>query len=167
MPATPVRLEIRKGEPVEVDFACGPRSLRFSICRRDVGDDGGHTVALVGPLGGARPGAEEAVEPPEILRFDLFRRDPHYHVPSSEPKQIDIDRARDGDAVEFALAAIGTRLGDLIDRAGHSELAASLDPASLAGLAERVRAAVAAAPEPTTSYWIELPMPPAQPVGPR
>jgi hypothetical protein len=145
----PERLEIRIGEPVEVEF----ERLRFSVRRREVGEDGGHTIEVSGPVAG---------EPAELLRFDLFRRGPHYHVPATNPSQIDLDPVRDGDPLEFVVACLRDRLAALLAQAQFPELASSigaLGPAALAGLAERVRAAVKAAPEPSSSYEIELPAP--------
>jgi hypothetical protein len=135
-------LEIRTGEPVEV--TCG--SLCFSIRRREVGEDGGVTIALLGPVEG------QAVE---LLRFDLFRLAPHYHVPSSNPAQIEID-PRAGEPLEFALSCIRDRLAELLREAGHPELARSVEGSALGAVAERLREAVRAAPEPSSVQRIEL-----------
>jgi hypothetical protein len=150
----PSYLEIRVGEPVQVDAELRPARLRASVRRREVGDDGGHSIELSGALGG---------EPAELLRFDLFRRDPHYHVPAGDPAQIDVDRARDGEPLEFALACLRERLPALLERAKFPELAEALvevPPAALAAFADRVRDAVKSAPEPSSSYRIELPSEP-------
>jgi hypothetical protein len=144
-------LEVRIGEPVELEAELYPGRLRVCVRRREVGDDGGVSVELLGALEG---------EPVELLRFDLFRREPHYHVPASNPTQIALDPARDGDLLEFALTCVRERLPELLARAEFPELArgvAALPPAALADLAERLRAAVRAAPEPSSSYQIELP----------
>ncbi len=93
----PAYLEIHVGEPVEVDADLRPGRLRVSVRRREVGDDGGFTLELSGAVAG---------EPAELLRFDLFRRDPHYHVPASNPAPIDLDPARDGEPLEFAIACL-------------------------------------------------------------
>src|SRR5262245_13371652 len=109
MPAT---LEIRVGEPLEVDAELRPGRLVAGVRRREVGDDGGVSLELSGALSG---------EPEELLRFDLFRRDPHYHVPASDPAQIDLDPARDGDPLEFALTRLRERLPALLERAKFPE----------------------------------------------
>jgi len=155
----PAFLEIRTGEPVEAESEFGSGRLHVSVRRREVGEDGGVTIEVCGAVEG---------EPTELLRFDLFRRAPHYHVPASNPAQIDLDPARDGDPLDFAIACIGERLAQLLAQAKYAELARSIEatpPAALAALAERVRAAVKAAPEPTSSYRIELP-PAAEPSQP-
>jgi len=147
----PAYLEIHVGEPVEVDAELRPGRLRVSVRRREVGDDGGFTLELSGAVAG---------EPAELLRFDLFRKDPHYHVPASNPTQIDLDPARDGEPLDFALACIRERLPELLARAKYPELARSVEASgasALADLASRVREAVKSAPEPSSSYRIELP----------
>ena len=140
------KLLVRIGEPVEVEL----EGLRVSVRRREVGPDGGHTLEVSGPVAGERA---------ELLRFDLFRLGPHYHVPASNPDQVDLDPA-DGDPLEFALDCLRDRLASLLAEAAFPELARSVaaqPPAALAGFAERVRAAVKQAPEPSTSYEIEIP----------
>ena len=157
----PERLRIQIGEPIEVEF----HRLRLCVRRREVGEDGGHTIEVIEVLEVSGPVAEE---PRELLRFDLFRRGPHYHVPASNPAQIDLDPLRDGDPLEFALGCLRDRLAPLLAQAQFPELARSigaLGPAALASLAERVRAAVKDAPEPSSSYEIELPAPPAVAAG--
>ena len=147
----PERLRVWIGEPVEVDLD----RVRVSVRRREVGPDGGHTLEVSGTVDGERT---------ELLRFDLFRRGPHYHVPASNPEQIDLDPARDGDALEFVLGCLRDRLAALLREARFPELAGSVEaqpPVALAGFAERVRAAVKQAPEPSKSYEIEVPSPPA------
>lgn len=44
---------------------------------RDVGNDKGLTIRVLGPSGSSQQ--------KEILRFDCFERKPHYHVGFSEP----------------------------------------------------------------------------------
>src|SRR5262245_56011343 len=148
----PEYLEIHVGEPVDVDAELASGRLRVRVRRREVGGDGGVSIELSGATRG---------EPAELLRFDLFRRDPHYHVPASAA-QIDLDAARDGDPLEFALACIRQGLPELLGRANQPELARSVEAtasAALAELASRVRDAVQSAPEPSSSYRVELPGP--------
>src|SRR5262245_17160565 len=147
----PQKFLVRIGEPVEVELA----GVRASVRRREVGPDGGHSLELSGPVAGERA---------ELLRFDLFRQGPHYHVPASNPKQIDLDPARDGDPLDFVVACVRDRLAPLLEQAAFPELAravAAQPPAALAAFAERVRAAVKDAPGPSQSYEIEVPDPPA------
>ena len=154
----PEKLTVWIGEPLEVDLD----PVRVSVRRREVGPaDGGHTLEVSGTIDGERA---------ELLRFDLFRRGPHYHVPASNPEQIDLDPGRDGDPLEFVLGCLRDRLAPLLREAHFPELARSVEalpPAALAGFAERVRAALKDAPEPSTSYEIEVPTPAAPDAAPR
>ena len=136
-------IEIAAGEPVHVDFA----GLRASVRRRDVGEDGGVSIELYGP-------GEEPRE--QLVRFDVFRRDPHYHVPSSDPKQIDMERGPFERSLEFALDSLERRLPELLRQARYPEIAEKIDPARMPEVAARVRSAAAAAPEPTQVQRIEL-----------
>src|SRR5262245_34225484 len=146
----PEKLVVWVGEPVEVEQG----GVRVGVRRRELGVDGGYTLEVSGSIGGERA---------ELLRFDLFRRGPHYHVPASNPEPIDLDPARDGDPLEFALACLRERLAPLLAQAGFPEIARAVEAlprAALAGFAERVRTAVKEAPEPSSSYEIEVASPP-------
>ena len=136
-------IEIAAGEPVHVDFS----DLRASVRRRDVGEDGGLSIELYGP-------GEEPRE--QLIRFDVFRRDPHYHVPSSDPKQIDMQRGPLEQSLEFAFDCLERRLPELLREARYPEFAEKIDPAQMPEIAARVRSAVAGAPEPTQFQRIEL-----------
>jgi hypothetical protein len=135
-------IEISVGEPVAVELG----ELRFQVRRREVGSDGGVSIELY---------AQQASEPEELIRFDLFRDDPHYHVPATNPKPRRIDPASDGDPLEFALAGIRS-LPELLKEAGHPARATAADALDLADAAERVRAAVAGAPEPSETRSFDL-----------
>jgi hypothetical protein len=76
-------------------------------------------------------------------------------VPASNPAQLEIDPRR-GEPLEFALSCIRDRLAELLHEAGHPELARSVDASALGAVAERVREAVRAAPEPSSVQRIEL-----------
>lgn len=67
----------------------------------------------------------------EYLRFDCFEEASHYHLldPHTPTNTvIDHDRAASGPLLEWALAAIGTRLAELLAQAGASALAAAVEP---------------------------------------
>ena len=64
------RLAIHKGE--EAEFRIG--GLRFVACRREVGEiDGGISLYVSSDV----PGDDR-----QLLRFDFFRTNPHYHAPA-------------------------------------------------------------------------------------
>ena len=132
-------IAIAVGEPVHVEL----EHLRVSIRRREVGDDGGLSIEIH-----EREHEREGETPRELLRFDAFRDDPHYHVPASEPKPRSIDARGARAALAFAVTAIGQRLVPLLDEAGYPEHARRAEALDLAAAARRVEQAAAKAPEP-------------------
>ncbi len=136
-------IEISTGEPVHVDFA----GFRVSIRRREVGRDGGLSIELTGP------GDEEREE---LLRFDVFRQDPHYHVPAGNPKPESMGTDTPEASLRFVSDCLEHRLPELLRRASHPELAEKVDVGAMADVAARVRAGAAEAPEPTETRRFEL-----------
>ena len=136
-------ITISTGDPVHVDFA----GFRASVRRRDVGEDGGFSIELLGPEEGARQ---------ELLRFDVFRNDPHYHVPASNPKQINMTAQSPEESLGFVLDCFAKRLPELLREASFPELAAQVDPNGMGAVAERVRIATSEAPEPSSTQRVEL-----------
>lgn len=66
----------------------------------------------------------------EVLRFDCFVEDPHYHYISWKDhrnEMLHIDPVADGDPLRWALERIRTRLPQMLERAGASYLAPQLD----------------------------------------
>jgi hypothetical protein len=135
-------LEVRVGDAVEVEMG----GLRFSVARREVGADGGTSIEVYGDVDGAAT---------QVLRFDCFRREPHYHMPPGAPGQLALDPAEVGDGLAWALACTRERLPEMIRAAGFAELAGRVDRDALARGWERVREAAARAPEPTRSFRVD------------
>ena len=70
----------------------------------------------------------------ELLRFDCFAEDPHYHYVSWRERSnemIHLDPAADGDPLAWALERIRTRLPPMLARAGAPELAERIDALAL------------------------------------
>jgi hypothetical protein len=77
----------------------------------------------------------------EHLRFDCFEEDPHYHYVSWERRSnevIHLDPVADGDPVGWALERLRTRLPQMLERAGASEVAARVDRRALEAVLPRV-----------------------------
>jgi len=77
----------------------------------------------------------------ELLRFDCFGEDPHYHYISTNNKMNDmahLDPIADGDALAWALERIRTRLPQMLVRAKAADVAARLDAAALEAVLPRV-----------------------------
>ena len=128
-------VEIGAGKAIEID--AGNLSLR--VVRRRVAEDGGISIEVCGPVDGAET---------QLIRFDLFRGDPHYHVPSSDPKPIRLEGKSADEAMDFALGCIRARLPELLREAGYSQLAGAASAEQRTQAALRVEEAAQQAPEP-------------------
>jgi hypothetical protein len=77
----------------------------------------------------------------ELLRFDCFEEDPHYHYISWRAmtnEMLHLDPIADGDPLAWALERIRTRLPQMLARAGAADLAARIDPAEIERALPRV-----------------------------
>src|SRR4029450_2268597 len=64
----------------------------------------------------------------EVLRFDCFERQPHYHYAwSKNDHYVPLDTAAEGDPVQWTLARLRTRLPAMLIRADAPDLARALD----------------------------------------
>ncbi|MBJ40235.1 MAG: hypothetical protein CMD83_17540 [Gammaproteobacteria bacterium] len=81
---------------------------RLALVSRDVGADGGPTVHVFGPVAGARE---------EILRFDCFRKAPHYHLAISYADNP-VVAIESEDPLGWTLAELGRHFPDFLERAG-------------------------------------------------
>ena len=97
-------------EPIEVDLG----GLRFSATFRA---PAGATLRVSGDVAGRRE---------ELLRFDDFVEQPHYHVPAAGDA-IMVDANRDGAALDFYLDRIGNHLGELLVQGGFGDIVPTLD----------------------------------------
>jgi len=88
--------------------------------------------------------AEQDGEERELLRFDCFVEDPHYHYVSWREHTNDmvhIDPIADGDPLVWALDRVRHRLPQMLERAGAPEVARVLDAAALEQAMPRITAA--------------------------
>ena len=92
----------------------------------------------------------------ELLRFDCFRKAPHYHAPGENPDETKIDTTRFGDGRDWVYEQLSTNTQALLDQAGRSASTAPVDVSALAGLAPRLRALVDQLPEPTETSYFEV-----------
>ncbi len=77
----------------------------------------------------------------ELLRFDCFAEDPHYHYVSwrrRSNEMIHLDPVADGDPLAWALERIRTRLPQMLARAGAPELGAQIDLRALEEVMPRI-----------------------------
>ena len=85
----------------------------FSMERRDVGNDKGLTIRVLGPTASSQQ--------EEVLRFDCFEKQPHYHVGFSEPP-VPIEAP---DPFRWTVEKLRRELGQLLFDAGALQLNAS------------------------------------------
>jgi hypothetical protein len=84
------------------------------------------TVAFRGPGATIRVYGEPEGVRTELLRFDDFIEDPHYHVPASA-KPFAFDRAAHGAPLPWFIEQIRDHLGELLSDAGYASVLGSVD----------------------------------------
>jgi hypothetical protein len=95
-------------------------------------DDRGVSIHVFAQAGGERR---------EVLRFDCFQEDPHYHYVSwaeRSNEMLHIDPVADGDPLAWALERLRTRLPQMLERAGAREAAERVDPRRVDAVLPRV-----------------------------
>jgi hypothetical protein len=132
---------IQQGEKESLELG----GLRFVACRREVGEFGGWTLEVWGPVEG---------EDTQVLRFDCFRGAPHYHMPPSAKGQLALDPNEVGDGLAWALDCTRNQLPEMVEKAGFAELAETLDRAVFASGTGQIEKLIARAPEPSESFEV-------------
>ena len=100
----------------QVEAATGTDGLEAAVL-----DDRGVSLHVVGLVDGVLR---------EVLRFDCFVEDPHYHYVSWREKAnevLHLDPVADGDPLAWALERLRSRLPQMLARAGAPELARAVD----------------------------------------
>ena len=93
--------------------------VRFGIEYRRLQNDQGICIHVF-------HGADDQQD--EVLRFDCFERQPHYHYAwSKNDRYVALDTAAEGDALQWTLARLRSRLPALLIQADEAELACTLD----------------------------------------
>lgn len=137
-----MKLTITTGDKVKTLIG----GLQFEVLNREVGEDHGMSIEVY------------ALSDPEtqLLRFDCFHDDPHYHVPPSAPGQLNIDKEQYGDGLDWALEKIRDSVVSLIEEAGFTDIAQSLDQQIFLDRWEEIKQACESAPPPSHKRIIEL-----------
>jgi len=104
-----------RGEPI---IEAG--NIRFGLEMRTVGPDGGPAIHVLGDVAGQEI---------ELLAFDCFRVNPHYHYgPRYKNERIFIDQTVVPDPLGWALDLFKSgKLPTMLERAGYPTIAAALD----------------------------------------
>jgi hypothetical protein len=107
----------------KIEFESG--SVQFMVeARRSGGGDFGVTFRVFGN------GSEEKVE---LLRFDCFKNNPHYHYdPTGKGETHNLDRTKYPNPLVWVMDQLQTKLPALIEHAGYSDIAHSVDPSVVA-----------------------------------
>lgn len=96
--------------------ACG---VEFHVENRDISDDGGPSVRVYGKVEG---------ENIQLLRFDCFRKNPHYHYdPSGKNDHRNLDKESVPDSVAWTIEQLGKNLAEMIHTAGYASIADKVD----------------------------------------
>jgi hypothetical protein len=121
-----------RGEPV---IEAG--NIRFGLEMRTVGPDGGPAIHLM---------ADVADQEIELIAFDCFRINPHYHYgPRFNNERIFIDTTLVPDSLEWVLDQFkGGNLPNMINRAGYPTVAAAVDAALVATQVKEVESTIKA-----------------------
>lgn len=95
-------------------------NIRFGLEMRTVGPDGGPAIHVLGDV------ADQEIE---LIAFDCFRRNPHYHYgPRYRNERIFIDTTLVPDSLEWVLDQFKEgKLPKMIERAGYPTIAAAVD----------------------------------------
>ena len=98
------------------DTIIGEDAIKFGVEYRDLLSDQGVCIHVLGDV------SED--EEHELLRFDCFDHEPHYHYgPQKRNERLMLDKTTAGDSLDWTLQQIRSRLPEMIGRAGYSELA--------------------------------------------
>ena len=97
--------------------------IEFHVNNRNFGEDGGPSVRVFGEADGKNI---------QLLRFDCFRKNPHYHYdPSGKNDHRNLDKASVPDSVAWTIEQLGQNLVEMINTAGYARIAEQVDQAAV------------------------------------
>ena len=106
------------------DTTIGEGPVKFRLGYRDLMSDQGLGIHVLGEID-----SKEV----ELLRFDCFDHEPHYHYgPEKENARLKLDRTTEGDPLDWTLRQLETQLPSMIERAGYPKFARAIDMEELA-----------------------------------
>lgn len=120
----------------EARFAAG--NVTFAVRELHTGRGDGVSVDIL---------AGQSGEEVSVIRLDWFPDCPHYHYnPRTEANmEIPLDPALIGDSIDWFLERIPDRLADMVDSAGHPDVAKAIDSSELVRAMPGVKNAAAQA----------------------
>lgn len=120
---TPAPFDV--SEPIEMDIG----GLRFAASFRD---PAGATLRVSAQVEGGWQ---------ELLRFDDFVEQPHFHIPAAS-HSTPVDRATKGVPLEFFISQLRSHLREMLVQGGFSEILETVDVDAVTNNIERVRQAM-------------------------
>lgn len=94
-------------------------AVSFALQYRDNLSDQGVCIHVMGDVDGT---------PTELLRFDCFDQEPHYHyAPTGKNQRIFLDKTTAGNPLGWTLRQLRTKLPAMLEHGGFDELASKLD----------------------------------------
>ena len=98
--------------------------VELHVDNRTLGEDGGPAVRVYGDVDGKSV---------QLLRFDCFRKNPHYHYdPSGKNDHRSLDTATVPDSIGWTIEQLGNNLAEMIRTAGYEDVATNVDQAAVA-----------------------------------
>jgi hypothetical protein len=114
------------------DFEVG--GVRINVEYRNFGGDRGPAVRVYGDVDG---------QPVQLLRFDCFEKDPHYHyAPDGHDDHRKLKGQEVPDPAAWTLAQLAGNLVSMIRTAGYDAVADRVDQGAVADAIPRVEAAI-------------------------
>ncbi len=105
------------------NLTVGDGIIKFQLKYRDLLSDQGLCISVM-----SLDGSREI----EILRFDCFDQQPHYHYgPENKNERLMLDKTTAGDSLEWALQQMRERLPEMVERAGYSEISSKINLSSM------------------------------------
>ena len=97
--------------------------VEFHVDNRNLGEDGGPSVRVF---------SEADSKNIQLLRFDCFRKNPHYHYdPSGKNDHRNLDKVTVLDSVAWTIEQLGQNLVEMINTAGYTSIAEQVDQAAV------------------------------------
>ena len=104
--------------------------IELHVDERNFGSDGGPSVRVYGEADGDNV---------QLLRFDCFRKEPHYHYdPSGKNDQRSLDKTSVPDSVAWTIEQLGQNLAEMIHTAGYASVAEQVNQTAVAQILPEV-----------------------------
>lgn len=98
--------------------------LEFFMENRTSAQDGGPSLRVFGMVDGQKV---------QLLRFDMFRVQPHYHyAPTGQNLRYDLDPLTMDDGIGWVISLLSRKLPQMLAKAGYEGLVSAHDSAAIA-----------------------------------